>query len=95
MTPHEKRFKEEKIVSIWSDWCSTGIWTANGVCVPVEWLPISGYAMSLLHAMQVIYDWQNSNDVVDYFEKHSEAYEEMQVKAYDQVNLELPDWTVL
>lgn len=98
MTTIEERFHKEKTVSVWSDWCSSGIWDGHGVCVPVEWLPVSWYAKALIHAMQTIYDGQVidwEGDVPEpYADSHAKAYEDMREKARDQVRLELADWSV-
>ena len=97
MTPIEQRFTKEKTVSVWSDWSSSGIWDAHGVCVPVDWLPVSWYAKGLINAMQTLYDYQVidwDGEVVPYSDEHCAELEVLRTKARDQVKLELQDWDV-
>lgn len=95
--PIEIRFLREKIVSIGSDYCSSGIWDGHQVNVPVSWLPVSWYAKGLINAMQVLYDCQEipwEGEPIPYDNEHFQAYENMQERARDQVRLELSDWEV-
>jgi hypothetical protein len=90
------KFRAQKVVRVWSDWCSTGIWDERGVCVPVEWLPdeLSMYATSLIDAMQIFYDRRGSFDVEPYDAESTQMYSILQALACNQLRKELPDWQV-
>lgn len=89
-----ERFLTEKTASIWSDWCSSGVWDAHGVNITTDWLPVSRYALALINAMQTVYDWRCSMDGQEFDAEHFAAYETLQAGAVKQVRLELTDWVI-